>query len=68
MTAPTLTRPEPVMVTIGRRPPEATASTLPIPVTPPAIADNEFRVIADVDGEVVETAGCSCNASDDQPY
>ncbi|MEU1252677.1 hypothetical protein ACWHLZ_01680 [Streptomyces chartreusis] len=62
----TLTR-EPVLLTIGRRPAEATG-TLPVPVTPPPIGETEFRVIADIDGDVAQAAGCSCSAGDDNPY
>ncbi len=70
MTPPTatLTRPEPVMVTIGRRPPAASSDTLPVPVQVPTIGKGEFRIIVDVDGDVAQAAGCNCSAGDDNPY
>ncbi|MCX5597181.1 hypothetical protein OOK29_03440 [Streptomyces phaeochromogenes] len=70
MTPPTATRtrPEPVMVTIGRRPAIAASDILPVPVQVPAISEGEFRIINDVDGDVAQVAGCNCSAGDDNPY
>jgi len=70
MTPPTATqtRPEPVMVTIGRRPAAAARGVLPVPAQVPAISKDEFRIIGDVDGDVAQAAGCNCSAGDDNPY
>ncbi|MEV8597321.1 hypothetical protein [Streptomyces sp. NPDC052012] len=64
----TLTRPEPVPVTIGLRPPAETTGALPLPINPPQVADGEFLIITDLDADVAESAGCNCSASDDNPY
>ncbi|MEV2214642.1 hypothetical protein AB0H86_24840 [Streptomyces sp. NPDC050997] len=66
--ATTLTRPEPVTVTIGRRPAVAASDTLPVPVKVPEISEGEIRIIGDVDGDVAQVAGCNCSAGDDNPY
>jgi hypothetical protein len=58
---------EPVMVTIGLRPPAEHAGVLPVPLTVAPIEDDEFQIIADLD-EAAEAAECSCSAGDDQPY
>jgi hypothetical protein len=63
-----LTRPEPVMVTIGRRPAVAASGMLPVPVQLPVVSKGEFRIIGDVDGDVAQVAGCNCSAGDDNPY
>ncbi len=71
MTPPTATlapSSEPVMVTIGRRPPAEATGALPVPIKHSSIGDGEFRIIADLDVGVAESAGCSCSAGDDQPY
>ncbi|GAA2520679.1 hypothetical protein GCM10010276_83910 [Streptomyces longisporus] len=70
MTPPTATpsRPEPVMVTIGRRPDVTATRILPVPVQIPAISRGEVRIIGDVDMEVAQAAGCNCSAGDDNPY
>ncbi|SFE78475.1 hypothetical protein [Streptomyces mirabilis] len=70
MTPPTATlpRPEPVMVTIGRRPAVAASGILPVPVQVPAIRKGDFQIIGDVDGDVAQAAGCNCSAGDDNPY
>ncbi|WP_153455989.1 hypothetical protein [Streptomyces smaragdinus] len=70
MTPPTTAlRPEPVLLTIGRRPPTdtATSSGLPVPIDISPIGEDEMVFIRDLDGES-DGAGCSCSASDDQPY
>lgn len=69
MTPPTATatRPEPVLVTIGRRSPEGSVATLPIPVSVEPIGDDEFQIIGDLDKES-EATMCNCSASDDNPY
>ncbi|MFD5661515.1 hypothetical protein [Streptomyces hirsutus] len=64
----TLTQPAPVPVTIGLRPPAEATGTLPVPITPPQVAEDTFQIIGDLDADVAETAGCSCSAGDDQPY
>jgi len=67
----TLTHPtprEPVMVTIARRPPEAATPTLPVPITPPPIGEDEFRIIDALEAELIRVNACSCTAGDDQPY
>lgn len=68
--ATTLTRPRPapVMVTIGRRPPETSTGTLPVPITPPPIADDEIHILTDLDEDLIKVNACSCDAGDDQPY
>jgi hypothetical protein len=63
-----LTRSEPVIVTIGRRPAVAASDMLPVPVRVPAVGEGEFRIIGDVDGDVAQVAGCNCSAGDDNPY
>ncbi|MDX3716387.1 hypothetical protein PV733_47550 [Streptomyces europaeiscabiei] len=63
----TATRAEPVLITIGRRPPEATVATLPLPVNVEPIGDEEFQIIGDLDKES-EATMCNCSASDDNPY
>lgn len=70
MTPPTapLTRPAPVPVTIGLRPPDQATGTLPVPLPPPSVAEGTFQIIDDLDADVAESAGCSCSAGDDQPY
>jgi hypothetical protein len=71
MTPPTatLTRPAPVPVTIGLRPPAEVTGTLPpVPLPTPSVAEGTFQVIDDLDVDVAESAGCSCSAGDDQPY
>jgi hypothetical protein len=70
MTPPTatLTRPAPVPITIGLRPPAEATGTLPVPLPTPAIAGGTFQIIDDLDSDFAESAGCSCSASDDQPY
>lgn len=62
-TSTTLTRPAPV--TIGLRPPTEATGTLPI--TPPPVPEGTFQIIADLNIDVAESAGC-CSAGDDQPY
>ena len=67
----TQTRPArtaPVMVTIGRRPTETAIATLPVPITPEPIADDEFRVLTDLDADVLRVHACSCSSGDDLPY
>ncbi|MFE7854166.1 hypothetical protein [Streptomyces sp. NPDC057403] len=70
MTPPTatFTRLAPVPVTIGLRPPGDATGTLPLPLPTPAVAEGTFQIIDDLDGAFAESAGCSCSASDDQPY
>ncbi|WP_405893649.1 hypothetical protein OG272_15505 [Streptomyces sp. NBC_00104] len=63
----TATRPEPVLITIGRPPSEATVATLPLPVNVEPIGDEEFQIIGDLDKES-EATMCNCSASDDNPY
>jgi hypothetical protein len=58
---------EPVMVTIGLRPPTKPTSILPVPLTTPSIKDDEVQIITDLD-EAAEGAECTCSAGDDQPY
>lgn len=69
MTPPTtlLTRPGPVPVTIGLRPPAEAVGALPVSLKVSPIGDDEIRIIADLD-EAAEAAECSCSAGDDQPY
>ncbi len=67
-TSATLTRPAPVPVTIGLRPPTEATGTLPVPVSAPPAPEGTFRIIGDLDVDVAESAGCSCSAGDDQPY
>ena len=70
MTPPTATLApprEPVMVTIGLRPPAEPTGILPVSLTVTPIGDYEFQIIADLD-EAAEAAECSCSAGDDQPY
>ncbi|MFD7438841.1 hypothetical protein [Streptomyces sp. NPDC059861] len=55
-------------LTIGLRPPAEATGTLPVPLTPPPVAEGTFQVIDDLDGDVAEAARCSCSAGDDQPY
>ncbi|MFF4845535.1 hypothetical protein [Streptomyces collinus] len=64
----TPTRPAPVPVTIGLRPPAEATGGLPVPLPPSSIAEGTFQVIPDLDIDVAESAGCSCSAGDDQPY
>lgn len=64
----TPSRPAPVTVTIGRRPAEAAVGTLPVPVTPLPIAEDEFRVLTDLDADVLRVHACSCSSGDDLPY
>jgi hypothetical protein len=61
MTPPTaaLTRPAPVPVTIGLRPPAEITDTLPVPLPIPAVAEDTFHIIDDLDGDFAESAGCS---------
>lgn len=40
---------------------------VPVTITPRPIADDEVRIVADLD-DLFEGVDCSCNASDDQPY
>ncbi|GAA2575231.1 MULTISPECIES: hypothetical protein [Streptomyces] len=67
-TSTTLTRPAPVPVTIGQRPPTEATGTLPVPVSTTPIPEGTFQLIDDLDVDVAESAGCSCSAGDDQPY
>ncbi|MFC8822478.1 hypothetical protein [Streptomyces rochei] len=67
-TSATLTRPAPVPVTIGLRPPTETTATLPVPISAPPVPEGTFQIIGDLDVDVAESAGCSCSAGDDQPY
>ncbi|MFF2503483.1 hypothetical protein ACFVTY_08920 [Streptomyces sp. NPDC058067] len=70
MTPPTATIApprEPVMLTIGARPPAGPAAPLPVPLTVAPINVDEFQLITDLD-EAAEGAECSCSAGDDQPY
>ncbi|MGW1728898.1 hypothetical protein ACWCQK_39295 [Streptomyces sp. NPDC002306] len=70
MTPPTATatRPAPVPVTIGLRPPAEATGALPVPLPAPVIPEGTFQIITDLDADVADSAGCSCSASDDQPY
>ncbi|MER5402216.1 hypothetical protein [Streptomyces sp. NPDC002599] len=70
MTPPTTTlkRPAPVPVTIGVRPPTQATGILPVPLSAPAVPEGTFQIITDLDADVADSAGCSCSASDDQPY
>ncbi|MGW1621572.1 hypothetical protein [Streptomyces sp. NPDC002172] len=70
MTPPTatVTRPAPVPVTIGLRPPTEATGELPVPLPTPSVPEGTFQIIADLDADVADSAGCSCSASDDQPY
>ncbi|MEU6139078.1 hypothetical protein ABZ848_01820 [Streptomyces sp. NPDC047081] len=70
MTSPNATLPtsEPVVLTIGRRPPVDAGGMLPVPVQVPTIGKGEFRIISDIDGDVAQAAGCNCSAGDDNPY
>ncbi|MGW1675561.1 hypothetical protein [Streptomyces sp. NPDC002324] len=63
-----ITRPAPVPVTIGLRPPAEATGALPVPISPPPVAEGTFQIIGDLDGDVAESASCSCSAGDDQPY
>jgi hypothetical protein len=47
--------------------PSTTGQPVTIAITPRPIADDEFRIIGDI-GDIPETAACSCNAGDDNPY
>ncbi|MFE6829232.1 hypothetical protein ACFVFJ_44250 [Streptomyces sp. NPDC057717] len=70
MTPPTATIApprEPVLLTIGTRPPARATATLPLPLTATPIRTDEFQIIADLD-VAAEGARCSCSAGDDQPY
>ena len=58
---------EPVVITIGLRPPTEPPGVLPVPLNAAPIGDDEFQIIADLD-EAAEAAECSCSAGDDQPY
>lgn len=69
MTPPTATatRPEPIPLTIGRRPPSESAGTLPLPVDVDPIGEDTFEIIGDLD-KASEATMCNCSASDDNPY
>ncbi|MFF5086009.1 hypothetical protein [Streptomyces niveus] len=70
MTPPTATLApprQPVMLTIGVRPPNGTTGTLPVPLNVSPIEDDEIQIINNLD-EAAEAAECSCAAGDDQPY
>jgi hypothetical protein len=58
---------EPVMVTIGLRPPTEPTGVLPVSLTVAAIKDDEIQIITDLD-EAADGAECTCSAGDDQPY
>lgn len=40
---------------------------VPVAISPRPLADDEFRIVPDVD-ELSEGNRCSCQAGDDQPY
>jgi hypothetical protein len=58
---------QPVLLTIGWRPPTTPTGVLPVPLAVAPIGDDEFQIIADLD-EAAEGAECSCSAGEDQPY
>ncbi|MFE5599839.1 hypothetical protein ACFQ8O_11700 [Streptomyces coelicoflavus] len=67
-TSAALTRPTPVPVSIGLRPPTEATGTLPVPISAPPVPEGTFQLIDDLDVDVAESVGCSCSAGDDQPY
>lgn len=66
-TSATLTRPAPVLVTIGLRPPTEAAGNLPVPITPPPVPEGTFQIIGDLDIDVAESAGAAARPATTSP-